>query len=88
MAAPVVAGLLVTIGRATAQTFRYWRGILAWAGLIAATGFSFSYFVKQAASSAVSLWPLAALAFGFLLAREVVRQYVIIKKQTGDKNER
>lgn len=49
-----------------------WPAIVAFAGLILATGFSFAYMIRQAGEAALNLWPLIALVCFFFLAKEVV----------------
>lgn len=77
---PVLKGL--------GYAFRNWSGVAAVTGLIVATGFSVNGMMRQAGETALSLWPLIALFFLFLLTREVIRGYLKAKEKAdmpGDK---
>ena len=86
MALPLVQFLAVA-GRAVAITLRKWPGLLAAAGFVVTTSFSFSHLVSEVGQTALNLWPLLALACFFVLAREVVKSYFklqIRKEKKGD----
>ena len=72
---PVLKGL--------GHALRSWKGLAAFTGMVVATGFSMNAMIRQAGETALSLWPLIALFFLFLLAREVIRGYFKAKENAG-----
>lgn len=83
MAAPLLPVFALAI-RGLGHALSRWQGILAFAGLIAVTSFSFSSFFNQATESIRSLWPILSVAFAFLLLREIVRSYFKLKNKEID----
>lgn len=65
----------------TKVLIKSWPAIVAFTGLILATGFSFAYMLRQAGETALNLWPLVAIACFFFLTKEVVRAWYKIKKK-------
>ncbi|WP_148252238.1 hypothetical protein [Aidingimonas lacisalsi] len=83
MAIPLAPALLI-LARSVGVALRKWPSILALTGLVAASGFTFNSMVRQAGETALSLWPLLALACFFLLAREVLKAWLKIKSKEGN----
>lgn len=79
MAAPL-APVLWMLGRSLATALRKWPNILALGTLLLAGGFSVKLMLKQMGETALSLWPLLALACFFFLLKEVVKAWVQIRK--------
>lgn len=77
---PVLKGL--------GYALRNWSGLAAFTGLIVATGFSVNGMMRQAGETALSLWPLIALFFLFLLTREVIRGYFKAKENANTLGDR
>jgi len=85
MAGPLIA-LLPTAASALKIVFSRWQGILAFTGFFVATTFSINAFISQITDSALRLWPILAIACFFLLMKEFIRGWVIIKsKETKTK---
>lgn len=51
--------------RSVGVLLRRWQGVTALIGLVVASGFTFNAMVRQMADTALSLWPLLALACFF-----------------------
>jgi hypothetical protein len=89
MALPI-APILFMVGRSVATALRKWPGILAFTGLIIATGFTFMAMINQMGETALRLWPILVIACFFLLLKEVVKAWVKIKQNeriSREKNE-
>lgn len=84
MAVPF-APLLLVAGRALAGALKRPGGLLAFGGVILASGITFNVMLRQMGETALSLWPLLGLACFFFLLKEVVRAWVKIRKYEMDK---
>ncbi len=73
MAAPLVPVLLI-VGRSVGMALRRWQGIVALAGLIFATGFTFNSMLRQMGDTAISLWPLLSIICFTFLPESVMPQ--------------
>nr|WP_295712169.1 hypothetical protein [uncultured Halomonas sp.] len=81
MAAPIILPLLSLAGRSLVQLMSRWQGVLAVAGLVLASGFMIKEMMRQAGETALSLWPLLALACFFLLAKEFIRAWLKVRNK-------
>ena len=85
MALPIVAA---SIMKHVGIALKNWKGVLSISGLFATGALSLNAVIRQAGETALSLWPLLALFFLFLFAREVARSYFKAKESAarfGDK---
>lgn len=57
-----------------------WKAILAFSGLILATGFSFDIFIRGVSDSIFGHWGLIALVCVVVIAREFMRGYFEIRR--------
>ncbi|MGM0826275.1 MAG: hypothetical protein ACQEUY_16355 [Pseudomonadota bacterium] len=88
MAAPIILPLLSLAGRSLIQLMSRWQGVLAAIGLVVASGFTIRELMRQAGETALSLWPLLALACFFFLAKEFIRAWLKVRnKEMKTRNE-
>ncbi|MFG6667537.1 hypothetical protein ACGK9R_10545 [Halomonas sp. HNIBRBA4712] len=81
MAVHIILPLLSLAGRSLLQLMRRWPNVLAVTGLIVASGFTIMGMMRQAGETALSLWPLLALASFFFLAKEFIRAWLKVRNK-------
>lgn len=87
MAVPLI-GILPSLAAVLRITFTRWQGIIAFTGFFVATTFSVNSFINQATDSALRLWPFLAIGCFFLLLKELIRGWIIIKSKKSKNKKR